>query len=265
MGGMGCFSWGCVMRRFAPCLLLCLVAAAPAVADPYGQATTKYVGVGPAQTIRINETDLGVSNLNVYVGVSKLQVSGYIDNAGNPVSVPGGGSQFDGTTIAGFCIDIDDSVRSGNVFDVHVKPLDESPDPFAGPMLGEKASQVAWLLDNNSWSLTMAAADAAAMQLAIWEVVHEGSGAYNVGSGDFYATSWSNTAVQSAAQGLLGDMLTGWTSGYSFANYVGLSSPLVGTEGKQDFVVKVVPVPGAVLLGILGLGAAGMRLRRSVG
>lgn len=34
--------------------------------------------------------------------------------------------------------------------------------------------------------------------------------------------------------------------------------------GIDNVLIGVVPVPGAVLLGVLGLGTAGLRLRRSV-
>ena len=51
--------------------------------------------------------------------------------------------------------------------------------------------------------------------------------------------------------------------------YVALSNPSMsdldwenGDRTYQDYLVRV-PVPGAVLLGILGLGAAGMKLRKS--
>jgi len=45
---------------------------------------------------------------------------------------------------------------------------------------------------------------------------------------------------------------------------IGLHVQAIGTTGGSDSYVNVVPVPGAVLLGFLGLGYAGMRLRREV-
>jgi hypothetical protein len=53
--------------------------------------------------------------------------------------------------------------------------------------------------------------------------------------------------------------LSGWTgdvTGFGFEiNYE-------GSRGSDNFHISVVPLPAAVILGMLGLGAAGIRLRR---
>ena len=53
--------------------------------------------------------------------------------------------------------------------------------------------------------------------------------------------------------------LAGWTgnvTGYGFElNYE-------GTRGSDNFHISVVPIPAALILGLLGMGAAGLKLRR---
>lgn len=236
------------MKRFFLFAAVCLVVTLPAMGDPM----LTYNGTKGDETIRLYDSEFNESYY-VYVGVSD-------------VAVDGAGPAIDGEHLASFCIDLADSVYSNQTYEVSVTPLDECPDAsptsvFA-PMGADKAGQVAWLLDNSGYSLDMDPVDGAALQLAIWEVIREGatntdgSYAYNVSGGGFYA--WANDAVMADAQDLL-NVLPSSASSHSFASYAGLLS-----DGKQDFVVKVVPLPGATLLGILGLSAAGIKLRRRV-
>jgi hypothetical protein len=120
-------------------------------------------------------------------------------------------------------------------------------------MNSAKAIDLAELLHVN-WTGNLTAARAAGIEAAVWEIVNEDSGTYNVSTGNLQV--YNNAAVVSAAN----DMLSYLTPDLQQVDYrgefVGLSS-----TAYQDFVVKT-PLPGAVLLGFLGLGAAGMKLRR---
>jgi len=53
--------------------------------------------------------------------------------------------------------------------------------------------------------------------------------------------------------------LSGWTGDVT---EFGFEINYMGTRGSDNFHISVVPVPAAVLLGMLGLGAAGIRLRK---
>lgn len=80
--------------------------------------------------------------------------------------------------------------------------------------------------------------------------------------------------VDSASEwvGITFNLINGKTLGDTIAALgtgelrIGLHVQSIGTTGGSDSYVNVnvVPVPGAVLLGFLGLGYAGMRLRREV-
>lgn len=244
------------MGRLSCSVILCVLFTGPAIADivPYGSATLTYVGPGPGVKLNAQDTSQGL-NITWTVGVEKLQITSYADNAANPADLPDGGSSLLSGTVAGFCIDFQDLVYPGNTYSVNVDMLKDTPDGPLGPMDVLKAGQIAWLLDHNAWGLSMAGADAAAMQLAIWEIVNEKTEVgYNVLSGNFFSATPGS--ITTAAQTLLGSVPSYVSSA---AGYVGLYSLV-----KQDFVVSVpVPVPGAVLLGMLGLVYAGVKLRRT--
>ncbi len=111
------------------------------------------------------------------------------------------------------------------------------------------------------------------MQVAVWEVVDEGLGSEPVPAawntwkdtdygalpdpGNFYV---SNYTVASLANQWLGEVRN--LGGSDYEEYPALSSrPTYGGPGYQDYTVRV-PVPAASLLGVIGMAAAGLRLRR---
>jgi len=99
-------------------------------------------------------------------------------------------------------------------------------------------------------------ADAAQLQAAIWALEQEQAVPT---SGK--AKIWYDAAIEATTAG--GDGVITWT-GLGDVRVLNLYSSYNGTTVsglKQDLLVHV-PLPGAVLLGMLGLGAAGMRLRR---
>ena len=116
---------------------------------------------------------------------------------------------------------------------------------------------------------------AAAVQTAVWEIVDEGNTAN--GAPDDLAPYWdtrkgstnhgnfyvSDDTIARIANVMLQNVRAKGES--DFGGYVALSNDddqdARGGYYYQDYVVRV-PVPGAVLLGFLGLSAAGVKLRR---
>lgn len=230
------------MRRLFIAAVVCAFITVPAMAD----FTVQETSVGPQQTMTVYSTDVSPTvNTGAYTGVYNLNVSG----AGAPVT---------GVGIQSFCIDIHQNgpTMAGGSATYNAVSLASAPTPQTA-MGATRAGQVAWLLNNQWTSPITDATKAAAIQAAVWEIVNESSGTYSVTGGNTKVTGAA--ATQNLANGWLttinGMTTTNWAT-YSTANYAALVS---GTY--QDYVVKV-PLPGAVLLGALGLIAAGRKLRK---
>jgi len=229
-------------------LVVCAFAGAPAVADVLGCVDLKETGTDPALVMTITSSGY---NGGAYVGIYKINIA-----------APGYGMLVG--DLDSFCIDLWDK-STPDYHEYQVLPLDEAPDPGAGPMGSTRASYLAELL-NKEWVAGLTSTERAALQAAVWEVVDEGRGgdvpapsAFDVTDGTFRVSG--DTAVIEMAN----DMLDSITDGASFASYLALSDDtLSGVLGQwQDYVVRV-PLPAAVLLGMLGLGAAGLKLRKFV-
>lgn len=248
--------------------LLCVFTAPVAMADLLVVET----GGNPWTGVTVYSA-LGYKG-GVYAGVYQLTVTG--SDSGAP-GVTG--------AVDAFCIDIADFAPTSSV-NYTVKSLSESPDAVAGEMGEVRAKYLAKLLDTywtdwsdsgNSFSSTgidgtyTKVEVAAALQLAVWEVVDE----FNTGAGveSITPTAWtvnsvtdrqfsascSDTNVIALANGMLG-----YIDNFTVEQLVGLGSYVALAGGDyQDYVVRV-PVPAAALLGMLGLSAAGLRLRRRV-
>ena len=111
-------------------------------------------------------------------------------------------------------------------------------------------------------SHSSSAANEAAFQLAVWEIVNEGSGTYNLGGGNFEATGTGSALAQS----WLNDLGIASTSNYS-ANIWTVQSMLTSGHGyAQDVVVFApVPEPEAYAMMLAGLGLLGFSARRRQG
>jgi len=242
-------------------IILCFAAlclsAAPAMADLYGTADVQYLGMLRGMTLNMTahnpadgwvtgDMDAGLLNLDI----TNLSLTG-------PQTIPSDSYLNQGYEQA-FCTDIWDPYPQPDAESYSVMSLDTTPDPVAAPVGGMgdlKAKLIAELLIENTYTTDL---DAAAVQVAIWEILQESVGSWDVSNGNglyYLGTGADEIAVATAAN----DMLAGLSSiGMSYDRYTALSNG--GFKQSQDFVV--VPVPAAVLLGILGLSVAGIKLRK---
>jgi hypothetical protein len=241
--------------------------------------TVREVGVDPKAVTNVDSWLGHTSGAGVYTGVYRLDIAG------------SGALGIDGDWVAAFCIDICEYSPS-SAMPYGTASLEDAPDPAAGPMGEDRARYLATLLDTywTDWADTGNAVAgavgpftddqvAAALQLAVWEIVDEfntnsiavetidpskwtvtsltASNGTTAGE-QFRATYSSISGVIDLANTMLHEVylkgLAGQFSG--LGNYIALTN-----ADKQDYVVHV-PVPGAVLLGLLGLSAAGIRLRK---
>jgi hypothetical protein len=212
------------MKRIIFIIVIAAIAT-PAFADIYtvpSTSTVQYTGV-TGGTISIGGT-WHTSPPDVYAGSYNLIV--------------------DGVSMQSFCIDLQDN-SIGTIQTHNVVHLEDAPDPDAGPMGTARAMALAELLYEN-WTTGMSNADLLSLQVAVWEVVADWDGAYDLTGGSFTATNAGASAYLATIGG-----------GVDYTSYfVGLSN---GTY--QDYVVRV-PLPGAILLGMLGLSIAGIKLRK---
>ena len=254
---------------FITCFVALCLSAAPAFADMYGTADVEYVGLIRGWTLDLtnyfgsDSMDAGL----VSVDITNLSLTG-------PDSIPSDSYLNLGYEQA-FCIDLYDGKPykpGGEAY--NVMSLDAAPDvmavPFGSSGMGlDKAAYIAELLNTNTYDNQN---NAAAVQVAIWEIIDEdygdpgsdgipGPSGWSVtkSQGNFYLDT--DQALEATIAGLANSMLSALpstTPATSFGRYTALSSG--PTKGYQDVVI--VPVPAAILLGLLGLGVAGWKLRK---
>lgn len=249
--------------------ILCTFIAAPVVAD----FTVRYSGADPYLGVSVTSTGLDGTFVT---GQYKINVQG---DTGDIIGAPG--------VINVFCIDVWDWAPTSSGITYTLMPLDQAPDAGAGPMGSMRAGYLATLLntywDKDNWNSDISRTFggtvydpeevAAAAQAAVWEIVDEFNedtdgptgdpipdpivtDTWNVETGLFYISG--NDDVRDIANAMLSNIVGLGPS--SFGDYRAVSNS-TGASLYQDYVVRV-PIPGAVLLGILGMGVAGVKLRK---
>jgi len=274
------------MKRVILSTIVCVIAAAPALADlHYGQVDARYTAVSPGLAVGIWSSNTNYAGgTGFWTGVYNLSLSNLKDvpSLSTPpyAGVPDQWEPYLTGSVQSFCIDVWD-LAPAQTKTYDIVPLAQAPDPQSSPSDGMGALRAAYLAELlgkywtkaylNTGNTTTNNLHAAALQTAVWEIVDEQSQAtenpdpaiWNVslGQGNFYV---GRTDVANTANGMLNDIRAD-RQATPMGDYAALTSPFLGSDPKtdnfQDYVVKV-PAPAAVLLGFLGLSAAGVKLRR---
>ncbi len=172
------------------------------------------------------------------------------------VRVGGFTGVVDGSAFLSYCIELAQSFSFGTTYKNYtVVPLQSAPN--TSPMGATKAMDLALLVGKNFTDSFSTTVKTAAMQLAIWEIVHETASAYDVTSGFFNANA--GNADVNAARALANTWLSELPGLTTMAPVIALGSPT-----NQDFIT-VVPVPPSLALFAGGLlfGLWGVRRRKA--
>jgi len=247
------------MKRLIFITIVCAFLAATAMADHLGTVNLRELSVNPGLVLTVGSSGY---NGGAWVGVYNLNLSGV-------AGVPAYMNPYLTGNVQSFCIDLWDNSWTGSPIPYDVHTLDQTPDPMEAPgfagMGAARAGYIATLLDTY-WVPNLTNNEAAALQAAVWEIVDEARLAapnpaiWNTtwGNGNFYVND--NTVANRANV-----MLASVANMSPYDNYVGLWNHSGDEQFPlgmwQDYVVRV-PVPGAVLLGMLGFCVAGLKLRK---
>ncbi|WP_109466292.1 VPLPA-CTERM sorting domain-containing protein [Albibacillus kandeliae] len=206
-----------------------------------------FTGAASASSINLTYQDSGL------FGASDLQQTVKITTSG-----PG----YDGNVKAGmFHMKSDDALGNFLAFCVDLTQYIGSPmtaeynsNLFTGTTYDNLSRLFSSVLGGSSLAEVIdTSLEAAALQVAIWEVMLDSSGAYDLNSGAF--KMGSNVAVKTQAQSYLTNLWTGKVGDYKLT--------FLESAQNQDLVtVTPVPLPaGGVLIGtgLIALFAAGRR------
>ena len=225
-----------------------------------GAVTMATLAASPAQAgpMYFQHYGLGVSDL-------EFQAPFYLRTFAGQLMVDQTGTATNtADDFAVFCVDITNP--KSVIQDVVIRPLSELPDngnPYrVQPDAGER---VAWLLNQygtDQWLATDGNFRAAALQIAIWEVLYDRLGGYDVTGGEFrWLRATVNTPINTPIYAYTTGYLTALGNNRSEALWYDVN--LQEMKG-QDFARGMpVPEPGSTMMLLAsGLAALGWFARR---
>lgn len=213
----------------------------------------KFIGVGPRASVKVTDSSLGVSNKSINAGELRYQVLAGTTAPGFSV----------GQIVSTFCMDLTQSAGTGALTLV---PLHNGPVPGAGMGL-DRAALLRNLYGTSYGQAFSSNNNAAAFQIAVWEIVNEanldvsqgarGLAGIDLTGGDFKVTNQST--IRALANSFLDSAFAAFKDGLHGFNLMAGVSP---TRQDQIFIVSV-PTPTAAGLGALGLVGISLRRRRA--
>jgi hypothetical protein len=236
---------------------------------PGGAQATTVIGtlqsVGTGDTITLHTTNAQGTSIGeqVLTGLETFTRSGGTDTS----TLAGGAGSF-----LAFCIEPFEDAALGATYTYTVAPLANGDNSSIPGGIGSlKATQISELFGQfaPNFASPIAATQAAALQVAIWEIVSElPSNPFDVLHGNTYFStpgSADATDMLNLAQGYLNYVTSANGTGPMAQGLTALT-----INGNQDMLVQVVsaaPEPGTWMMMILGFGLVGnaMRALRSRG
>ena len=143
---------------------------------------------------------------------------------------------YENTDYLAYCVDLDHYAKSADVTEQDMNSINNG-------------DLVAWLFDTYAQSVT-SGIEAAALNVAIWEVIYENDATFDAGTGTLSISE--NQDVQNVANDFLAS-LSSIPSSYTPSN---------GMMVLHNDVVQDVVVPEPTTLGLLGIGAGCFFVKR---
>jgi hypothetical protein len=210
------------------------VSAAAACAATAGPVTFEYDSIGRAEIVNIAVGD---------------DFSGRV-YAGSIVH------HVDDVEMHTFCIDPEQLSQSGVANFERVRLGNALKHRSQGVARSVVLAELADIAGETIWTSSSPKINAAAFQVAAWEVVSDydasqGAASFDLAGGRF--TSWGNDAVMSAAADLLGLLTFGRADASGYDAFL--------HDSHQDFMGRTVPAPGAIAVAIASVPLLARRRR----
>jgi hypothetical protein len=218
------------------CALTLLAAAVPAAVCSADIITARLDEVAPKRTVSLSKNS-GVSFEDVGAGTSQFT------RLGGDYSGPGADGEFEA-----YCIQLTQSITWGETYDFETREPELSPVPGSG-MGTARADLLAELYGRFFAPGTTSRDDAAAFQLAVWEIVHDDGADLTTG------------LIQVEDTGVWFGLAQTWLSALDgtgpHADLLAMTHP-----DKQDHIILIPNAPAAGLMLVAGLFGGASRKRR---
>ena len=232
---------------------LAALAMSAALAVPQAEAGVTFPGEGVAFNVSKQSSNLhaGIGAQNVWIkGSNVINTTAHVSAGGFALKGDDGVGDF-----IAWCLDTMKYLTLTSTYAVnHTNPFTNNP-----VLTASQKTDIKRLFDTAYDALLGGAPNnegSAAFQLALWEIVNEKNGAYDLSGGSFYTTS--NPGASGAANTLLGKLGDTPSGNYRLV--------FLESVGKSQNLVSVVPVPlpaaGILMLAALAGGAAAYNRRR---